>query len=133
MFARAIHQTAMPFKAFEHHTWQEFFHALRGTFHIPSIEMIGDDLLRLEYMKIMAEVVRNLKQFIMICLTLDGATNVHGKQIINLMACGLMAFFLEHFSYVGRAPKTSTRSSSIASAACCSQFASLHLALSATL
>ncbi|CAK9230824.1 unnamed protein product [Sphagnum troendelagicum] len=46
----------------------------------------------------MAEVVRNLKQFIMICLTLDGATNVHGKQIINMMACGPMAFFLEHFS-----------------------------------
>ncbi|CAK9226006.1 unnamed protein product [Sphagnum troendelagicum] len=42
----------------------------------------------------MAEVVRNLKQFVMICLTLDGATNVQGKQIINLMACGPMAFFL---------------------------------------
>jgi hypothetical protein len=41
MFARTIHQTAMPFKAFEHHTWQEFFHALRGAFHIPSTEMIG--------------------------------------------------------------------------------------------
>jgi hypothetical protein len=34
----------------------------------------------------------------MICLTLDGATNIQGKQIINLMACGPMAFFLEHFS-----------------------------------
>ncbi len=79
MFTRAIHQTAMPFKAFEHHTWQQFFHALRGAFHIPSTEMIGGDLLRLEYTNIMAKVVRNLKQFVMICLTLDGATNILGK------------------------------------------------------
>jgi hypothetical protein len=79
MFARAIHQTTMSFKAFEHHTWQEFFHALRGAFHIPSTEMIGSDLLRLEYTNIMAEVVRNLKQFVMIYLTLDDATNVQGK------------------------------------------------------
>ncbi len=98
MFARAIHQTAMLFKAFEHHTWQEFFHALRGAFHIPSTEMIGGNLLRLEYTNIMAKVVRNLKQFVMIYLTLDSATNVQGKQIINMMAYGPMAFFLEHFS-----------------------------------
>ncbi len=98
MFVRAIHQMVMPFKAFEHHTWQEFFHALRGAFHIPSTKMISSNLLRLEYTNIMAKVVRNLKQFIMICLTLDGTTNVQGKQIINLMACGPMAFFLEHFS-----------------------------------
>jgi hypothetical protein len=38
--------------------------------------MIGGDLLRLEYTNIMAEVMRNLKQFVMICLTLDDATNV---------------------------------------------------------
>jgi hypothetical protein len=61
MFARIIHQTAMPSKAFEHHTWQEFFHALCGAFHIPSIEMIDGDLLRLEYTNNMAKVVRNLK------------------------------------------------------------------------
>ncbi len=54
--------------------------------------------MRLEYTNIMAEVVRNLKQFVMICLTLDGTTNVQGKQIINMMACEPMAFFLEHFS-----------------------------------
>jgi hypothetical protein len=52
----------------------------------------------MEYTNIMAEVMRNLKQFVMICLTLDGATNVQGKQIINMMVCGPMAFFLEHFS-----------------------------------
>ncbi len=97
MFACAIHQTTMSFEAFEHHTWQEFLHALCGAFHIPSTEMIDGDLLRLEYTNIMAEVVRNLKQFVMICLTLDGATNIQGKQIINMMACGPMAFFLEHF------------------------------------
>jgi hypothetical protein len=34
----------------------------------------------------------------MICLTLDGATNIQGKQVINMMACDPMAFFLEHFT-----------------------------------
>jgi hypothetical protein len=43
-------------------------------------------------------VVRSLKQLVMICMTLDGATNIQGKQVINMMACGLMAFFLEHFT-----------------------------------
>ncbi len=34
----------------------------------------------------------------MICLTLDGATNIQGKQVINMMACGPMGFFLKHFT-----------------------------------
>jgi hypothetical protein len=34
----------------------------------------------------------------LICLTLDGATNIQGKQVINMMACGPKAFFLEHFT-----------------------------------
>ena len=33
----------------------------------------------------------------LICLTLDGATNIQGKQVINMMAFGPKAYFLEHF------------------------------------
>jgi hypothetical protein len=46
----------------------------------------------------MFEVMRSLKQLVMIYMTLDGATNIQGKQVINMMACGSMAFFLEHFT-----------------------------------
>jgi hypothetical protein len=60
--------------------------------------VIGGDLMQLEYKNIMFEVMRSLKQLVMICLTLDGATNIQGKQVINMMACGPMGFFLEHFT-----------------------------------
>jgi hypothetical protein len=54
--------------------------------------------MQLEYKNIMFEVMRSLKQLVMISLTLDGATNIQGKQVINMMACGPMGFFLEHFT-----------------------------------
>ncbi len=98
LFGRAIHQTAMAFHAFEHPTWDEFFHTIRGSFKRPTTEAIGGDLMQLEYKNIMFEVMRSLKQLVMICLTLDGATNIQGKQVINMMACGPMGFFLEHFT-----------------------------------
>ncbi len=34
----------------------------------------------------------------LICLTLDGTTNIQGKQVINMTACGPKAYFLEHFT-----------------------------------
>ncbi len=98
LFGRAIHQTAMAFHAFEHPAWDEFFHTIRGSFKRPTTEAIGGDLMQLEYKNIMFEVMRSLKQLVMICLTLDGATNIQGKQVINMMACGPMGFFLEHFT-----------------------------------
>jgi hypothetical protein len=98
MFGAAIHRTAMPFRSFEHPTWKTFFGKLRGAFKIPTTEVIGNDLQQIEYKNVMAKVVCKLKQFSMICLTLDGATNVQGKQVINMMACGPIAFFLEHFT-----------------------------------
>lgn len=88
----------MPFKAFEHNMWHDFFHAMRDDFHVPSTVSMDDDLLHLEYKNVMAEVMHNLEQSVMIYLALDGAMNVQGKQIINMMACRPMAFFLEHFS-----------------------------------
>ncbi len=34
----------------------------------------------------------------LICFTLDGATNLQRKQVINMMACGPMPLFLKHFT-----------------------------------
>ncbi len=79
LFGRVIHQTAMAFQAFEHPAWDEFFHTIRGSFKRPTTEAIGNDLMQLKYKNIMFEVMRSLKQLVMICLTLDGATNIQGK------------------------------------------------------
>ncbi len=98
LFGRAIHHTTMAFHAFEHPAWDEFFHTIRGSFKRLTIEAIGSDLMQLKYKNIMFEVMRSLKQLVMICLTLDGAINIQGKQVINMMACGPMGFFLEHFT-----------------------------------
>ncbi len=98
LFGRAIHQTAMPFQAFEHPAWDEFFHTICGSFKRPTTETISGDLMQLEYKNIMFEVMRSLKQLVMICMTLDGATNIQGKQVINMMAYDPMALFLEHFT-----------------------------------
>ncbi|DBA05331.1 TPA: hypothetical protein N0F65_007493 [Lagenidium giganteum] len=32
------------------------------------------------------------------CFTLDGATDVKGTQVLNMMTCGPMAYILEHFT-----------------------------------
>jgi hypothetical protein len=45
---------------------------------------------------------------VMICLTLDGATNIQGKQVINMMACGLMGSFssTSRWSFAASPPTT---------------------------
>ncbi|CAK9883250.1 unnamed protein product [Sphagnum jensenii] len=53
--------------------------------------------MRAEYKTVMDEVLGVIRQQRLICFTLDGATDVQGKQVINMMACGPIAFFLEHF------------------------------------
>ncbi|SPR00518.1 unnamed protein product (mitochondrion) [Plasmodiophora brassicae] len=98
LFARAVHRTSMPFAAFEHESWRAFFKALRGSFKIPSTEAIGGDFMRTEYALTMNDVLLHLAKHTLICFTLDGATNVQGKQVINMMACGPKPFFLEHFT-----------------------------------
>jgi hypothetical protein len=45
----------------------------------------------------MNDVLLALGKHSLICFTLDGATNLQGKQVINMMACGPKPFFLEHF------------------------------------
>ncbi|CAM6070616.1 unnamed protein product [Sphagnum tenellum] len=54
--------------------------------------------MRAEYKTVMDEVLGVIRQQRLICFTLDGATDVQGKQVINMMACGPIAFFLEHFT-----------------------------------
>jgi hypothetical protein len=46
----------------------------------------------------MNEVLVALGKQPLICFTLDGATNLQGKQVINMMACLPKAYFLEHFT-----------------------------------
>lgn len=56
-----------------------------------------------EYTETMNKVLLSLGKQQLICFTLDGATNLQGKQIINMMACiPAKAFFLEHFTMVLR-------------------------------
>jgi len=98
LFARAVHRTAMPFVAFEHPTWKLFFKSFRGCFQLPSTKAIGGQLMRDEYLYVMNDVLLALSKMSLICLTLDGSTNVQGKQVINLMACSPIAMFLEHFT-----------------------------------
>ena len=54
--------------------------------------------MRSEYVNTMSDVLTVLGKHQLICFTLDGATNLRGKQIINMMACVPNAFFLEHFT-----------------------------------
>ena len=98
LFARAVHRTATPFSAFEHPSWKAFFRALRGCYQLPSSAAIAGDLMRAEYTTTMNDVLLVLGKQPLICLTLDGATNIQGKQVINMMACGPKAYFLEHFT-----------------------------------
>lgn len=98
LFARAIHRTAMPFAAFEHPAWKLFSKSVRGCLQLPSTEAIGGQLMQDEYLYVMNDVLLALSKMSLICITLDGATKVQGKQVINLMACSPIAMFLEHFT-----------------------------------
>lgn len=98
LFARAIHRTATPYSAFEHPAWKAFFRALRGSYQLPCRAAIGGSLMRSEYIETMNEVLIVLGKQPQICFTLDGATNLQGKQVINMMACVPKAYFLEHFT-----------------------------------
>jgi hypothetical protein len=51
-----------------------------------------------EYQQTMNEVPLLHGKHCLTCFTLDVATNLQGKQIINMLACVPKAFFLEHFT-----------------------------------
>ena len=98
LFSRAIHRTATPYSAFEHPAWKAFFNALRGCYQLPSRALIGGELMMHEYTQTMNEVLLSIGKHPLVCFTLDGATNMQGKQVINMMACVPKAYFLEHFT-----------------------------------
>lgn len=54
--------------------------------------------MRSEYALIMSDVLLHLSKRNLNYLTLDGTTNVQGKQSINMITCMLKAFFLEDFT-----------------------------------
>jgi hypothetical protein len=54
--------------------------------------------MQVEYAVTMNDVLLALSKHSFIYFTLDGATNLQGKQVINMMACGPKLFFLEHFT-----------------------------------
>ena len=97
LMARAMHRTAERFSIFDNPLWRDFFKFLRPSFRIPGREVIGGRLLDTEYLSIQCDVILAIKEFTTICMTLDGATNKCGKQILNMMGAGPAAFFLEHF------------------------------------
>lgn len=92
LFARAIHRTATPYSAFEHPAWKDFFRALQSSYQIPCRTAIGGSLMRNEYVETMNEVLVALGKQPLICLTLDGATNLQGKQVIKQYNDGLRAY-----------------------------------------
>ena len=71
---------------------------LRPSYKWPSRKTIGGILLDNEYTWTQNDTIREIATFQTICLTLDGATNKAGKQVLNVMACGPKAYFLEHFT-----------------------------------
>ncbi len=96
LFTRGVHCMAMPYSAFEHPAWKDFFQALRNYFQLPFSAMIDGELMQIEYAVTVNDVLLALGKHSLICFTLNGATNLHGKQIINMRACGPKPFFLEH-------------------------------------
>jgi hypothetical protein len=93
LFSHAIHCTATPYSAFEHLDWKHFFRSLQGCYKLPTRLQIGDELMAREYTETLNKFLLSLGKQQLICYTLDGATNLQGKQIINMMACIPNAFF----------------------------------------
>ncbi len=54
--------------------------------------------MRTKYVVTMNNVLVAFGKHLLIYFTLNSATNLHGKQVINMMACGPKSFFLEHFT-----------------------------------
>lgn len=52
-----------------------------------------------EYLCVINDVILAMSITWLICLTLDGVTNMQGKKMINLMACSLIATFYNEVMY----------------------------------
>jgi hypothetical protein len=98
LLARAIHRGANSFSQLNSKHWTAFIRYLRPAYSLPSRFALGGQLLDDEYKSVQYETIAAIETFPTICLTLDGATNNAGKQVLNMMACGPCAFFLEQVS-----------------------------------
>lgn len=94
---RAMHRSMLPFSNFDTDERELFFRKLRRLFKLPSPYQIGGELLHGEYLVVMGAVVDDIGGWPTVGLTLDGMTNTLGKQVLNMMACGPVALFMDHF------------------------------------
>jgi hypothetical protein len=98
LLAKAMHRQAVPYSFFDTQLWRQFFTSLRPSYHLPCPARIGGELMNQEYINVQTEALQRIKSFRTICITIDGATMLTGKQVLNAMACGPQSFFLEHFT-----------------------------------
>ena len=98
LLAKAMHRSATPFTFFSSPEWVEWMHFIRPSYSFPSPDVIGGTLLNDEYVRVQQDTIREIAKFRVMCMTLDGATNKAGKQVLNHMVCGPQAFFWSHFS-----------------------------------
>jgi hypothetical protein len=97
LFSRAIHRGATPFTMFEIQHWYAIFSALRNSFKLPSPEILAKTYCA-QNINVMSATVNEIAKCSDVCMSLDGATKIKGKQILNLMACGLVDNFFDHFA-----------------------------------
>ncbi|ETW03298.1 hypothetical protein H310_04801 [Aphanomyces invadans] len=97
LLGRAIHRNAAPFSMFDDKHWRAWLKMIRPSFRPPTREAIGGRLLCAEYDFVQTEAIRAVQAFRSICITIDGATNKASKHILNVMAAGPLAYFIEHF------------------------------------
>ena len=95
-FARSILRSSMSFSAFDSDDWYKFFYLIRPSWKPPSATQISGDLLDNEYKAVMSESRQKMLQWTSMTITIDGATHVTGKNVMNAILCGPMPFFIEH-------------------------------------
>ena len=87
MFASAIHHTATAFSFFSHPCWTAFFQKLRSVWIPPTPATIGSTFLLSTCGNVMNEFFRKIRQSKSMFFSINGATNIQSKQVLNLMEC----------------------------------------------
>ncbi|KAH6560886.1 hypothetical protein BASA62_010223 [Batrachochytrium salamandrivorans] len=96
--AKAMHRQAVPFSFFAHSLWKEFFTTIRPTFRLPPPDVIGGGRIYWIWSTWLfnPKLSKLFRTFRVICITIDGVTTTTGNQVLNVMACGPAAIFIEH-------------------------------------
>ena len=95
LLARAMHANRCPFSLFDCELFREFFAGLRKVFILPPPDKIGGQLLVDCYAADMDIVRAELAMCTAGTITMDGATNVHGRSTMNVMVCTPQPYFVE--------------------------------------